>query len=97
MVALQNKYGDRDFVVLGANADKVLELSYDDAVRAEYVSKHSITYSNIHLTKEARESLGNINIFPTLFLVDSEGTIVKYYVNYQPLEELERAVEKLLN
>ena len=97
MVALHDKYGKRDFVVLGANADNVLGLSYDDAVRAEYVNKHSITYSNIHLTKEARESLGNINIFPTLFLVDSEGTIVKYYVNYQPQEELERAVEELLN
>lgn len=97
MVTLQNKYGERGFAVLGANADKVLGLPYDDAVRADYVAKQSISYTNVHLTKEAREALGNINIFPTLFLVDSEGTIVEYYVNYQPLEDLERAVEKLLN
>jgi thiol-disulfide isomerase/thioredoxin len=97
MVALHNKYSGRGLTVLGANADKVLGLSYDDATRNEYVNKHSIPYKNLHLTKEAREALGNVNIFPTLFLVDSEGTIVKYYVNYQPLEDLEREVEKLLN
>ena len=96
MVTLQNKYGDRGFAVVGANADKVLGLPYDDAARAEYVAKHSVSYTNVHLTKEAREALGNINIFPTLFLVDSKGTIVKYYVNYQPLEELEQAVGALL-
>jgi hypothetical protein len=72
-------------------------MPYDDAVRAEYVAKHSISYPNIHLTEEARTALGSINIFPTLFLIDSKGTIVKYYVNYQPLEILEKEIEKVLS
>jgi cytochrome c biogenesis protein CcmG/thiol:disulfide interchange protein DsbE len=96
LAAIHQKYGDGGFTVLGANADKVLGLSYDDTARAEYVNKHSITYPNFHLSKEARESLGNINIFPTLFLIDGEGTITKYYVNYQAREALEMEIEKMI-
>ncbi len=97
MVALDEKYGDRNFTVLGVNADNVLGLPYDDALRAEYLEKHSISYTNIHLTEEARAALGSVNIFPTLFLIDPQGTIVKYYVNYQPLETLEEEIEKVLS
>jgi thiol-disulfide isomerase/thioredoxin len=97
MVALDEKYRERSFAVIGANADQVLGLPYDDAVRAEYLQKHSISYPNIHLTEEARSALGNVNIFPTLFLIDSQGTIVKYYVNYQPLETLEQEIERILS
>lgn len=97
MVALHETYSDRGFTVLGANADRVLGLPYEDATRAAHVSEHSVPYPNIHLTKEARAALGNVNIFPTVFLLDREGTVVKYYVNYQPLEVLEKDVEALLN
>jgi thiol-disulfide isomerase/thioredoxin len=96
LLALQEKYGDRGFTVLGANADRVLGLPYDDSARAEYVNEHSITYTNIHLEPELREALGSVNIFPTLFLIDSEGTIVKYYVNYQAREVLEKEIEKIM-
>ena len=95
LVALQEKFGGRNFTVLGANADRVLGLPYDDSVRAEYVVKHSISYPNIHLTPEARAALGNLNIFPTLFLIDANGTIVKHYVNFQPAEVLGKEIEKL--
>jgi hypothetical protein len=94
--AIHQKYGSGELAVLGANADKVLGLSYDDTTRAEHLNKHSITYTNFHLSKEARESLGNVNIFPTLFLIDREGTITKYYVNYQPREALEKEIEKII-
>jgi peroxiredoxin len=96
LATLHEKYRNRGFTVLGANADKVLGLPYDDTDRVEYTRKHSVNYPNIHLTKETRQSLGNINIFPTLFLIDREGTIVKYYVNYQPREVLEREIEKII-
>jgi thiol-disulfide isomerase/thioredoxin len=94
--SLHRKYSEAEFVVLGANADKVLGLSYDDTMRAEYLDKYSITYTNIHLSNEAREALGNINIFPTLFLIDREGVITKYYVNYQSLEALTIEIEKMI-
>jgi len=90
LVALHNKLSSRDFTVLGANADKVLGLPYDDAFRAEYVKEYSISFPLIHLTPESRAALGGVNIFPTLFLVDPAGSIVNYYVNYQPLDVLEK-------
>jgi thiol-disulfide isomerase/thioredoxin len=96
LAALHGKYGNREFSVVGANADKVLDLPYDDSTRADYLEKYAITFPNMHLTKEARESLGNVNIFPTLFLIDRDGNITKYYVNYQPSDVLEKEIQKLI-
>jgi thiol-disulfide isomerase/thioredoxin len=96
LAAIHKKYSNREFTVVGANADRVLDLPYDDSTRAEYLDKHAITFPNIHLTKEARESLGNVNIFPTLFLIDREGNITKYYVNYQSRDVLEKEIEKII-
>ena len=93
LVALHEKYSGRGFTVLGANADKVLGLSYDDVVRAEYVKNQSISFPLIHLTPESRKALGGVNIFPTLFLVNAEGTIANYYVSYQPFDVLEKDVQ----
>jgi thiol-disulfide isomerase/thioredoxin len=94
--AIHEKYGDREFTVLGVNADKVLDLPYEDSTRAEYLDKYSISFPNMHLTEEARELLGNVNIFPTLFLIDENGDIAKYYVNYQSSEMLEKEIEKMI-
>lgn len=96
LVAIHNKYQDRRFTVIGANADRVLGLSYDDTVRAEYAKKLDISFPLIHLTTEGRAALGNVNIFPTLFLIDAQGVIAQHYVNYQARETLERDIEQAL-
>jgi peroxiredoxin len=96
IAALHEQYRLRGFTVLGVNADRILGLPYDDEVRSEYLRKHSITYPNIHMTEEARAALGNVNIFPTLFLIDPQGTIAKYYVNYQRRDALAKDIEKIL-
>jgi thiol-disulfide isomerase/thioredoxin len=96
LVALQERYRDRGFTVVGLNADRVLKLGYDDAYRAEYAVKIGVNYPNLHLTPEARASLGNVNIFPTLFLVDAAGTIVNHFVNFQSKEALSPAIEAAL-
>jgi thiol-disulfide isomerase/thioredoxin len=96
LVALQSRYGERGFSVLGLNADKVLKLTYDDATRAANAAKIGVNYPNLHLTPEVRAALGNVNIFPTLFLVDATGTIVKHHVNFQPRELLGPEIEPLL-
>ena len=49
LVRLQEEFDGRGFTVLGANADRVLGLSYDDQTRAEYLDKHGITFPNFHL------------------------------------------------
>jgi thiol-disulfide isomerase/thioredoxin len=96
LVALQERYAGRGFSVVGLNADKVLKLKYDDAYRAEYTSKIGVNFPNLHLTPEVRASLGNVNIFPTLFLVDPTGTIVNHFVNFQSREALSPAIEAAL-
>jgi thiol-disulfide isomerase/thioredoxin len=96
LVALQEKYGPQGFTVLGLNADQVLKLKFDDAYRAEYASRIGVNYPNLHLTPEVRAALGNVNIFPTLFLVDPSGTIVNHFVNFRSREELSPAIEATL-
>jgi thiol-disulfide isomerase/thioredoxin len=96
LVALQEKYRTKGFTVLGLNADRVLKLKYTDADRAAYASKIGVNYPNLHLTPEVRASLGNVNIFPTLFLVDPSGTIVSHFVNFRSREELSPAIEATL-
>lgn len=96
LVALQERYAARGFTVVGLNADKVLKLKYDDAYRAEYAAKIGVNYPNLHLTPEIRASLGNVNIFPTLFLVDPTGTIVNHFVNFQSRDALSPAIEAAL-
>ncbi len=96
LVALQERFSKTGFTVIGLNADKALKLKYDDAYRAEYAAKLGINYPNMHLTPEIRASLGNVNIFPTLFLVDSTGKIVKHYVNFQSRDVLGPAIEQIL-
>jgi len=97
LVALHGKLKDKGFTVVGANADKVLGLTYDDAVRMEYAAKVGINFPLVHLSAEAREALGNVNIFPTLFVVNREGIIVSHYVNYQSPETLEKIVGQALD
>ena len=96
LIALQDKYESRGFAVLGLNADTILKLKYDDAYRAEYAEKVGTNYVNLHLTDEVRASLGNGNIFPTIFLVNGSGTIVKHFVNFQSQEILAPEIEKAL-
>ncbi len=96
LVGIQEEFASRGFTVLGANADRVLGLSYDDQARAEYLESHGISFPNFHLSEEGRAALGNVNIFPTMFLVDPGGTIIKYYVNYQPRDVLDKDINAVL-
>lgn len=96
LVALQEKYQEQRFHVLGLNADKVLKLNYTDADRSAYAQKVGTNYSNLFLTDDLRASLGNVNIFPTLFLVDGSGRIVKHFVNFQSRDTLGPEIERIL-
>ncbi|MGH9324873.1 MAG: TlpA family protein disulfide reductase, partial [Vicinamibacteria bacterium] len=97
LVALQEKYSGKGFTVVGLNADKVLKLKYTDADRAEYAARIGVNYPNLHLTDEVRASLGNVNIFPTLFLADATGKIANHFVNFQSREVLGPAIEAVLS
>ena len=93
---LYTKYAPRGFKVVGANADKVLELPYDDKARADYAKKYGFNFTLAHLNAATQQNYGGVTVFPTLFFVDKTGTIVKHFVNFQEKATLESAIQQTL-
>jgi len=48
------------------------------------------------MTPEMQSAYGQVSVYPTLFLVDRKGTIVKYLVNFQDKAALEQAIKLAL-
>jgi len=96
LTELYNKYGKQGFKIVGANADKVLELPYDDKIRADYAKKYGFNFTLAHLNAETQQAYGGIIVFPTMFFVDKTGTIVKHFVNFQEKPVLEMAIQEIL-
>src|SRR5262245_12998351 len=97
LAELYNKYAAKGFKIVGANADKVLELSYDDKVRADYAKKYGFNFTLAHLNPAMQQNYGGISVFPTMFFVDKTGTIVKHFVNFQEKATLEAAIQQTLS
>lgn len=96
LAELYNKYASKGFKVVGANADKVLELPYDDKVRADYAKKYGFSFTLAHLNAQMQQNYGGVSVFPTMFFVDKSGTIVKHFVNFQERATLEAAIQATL-
>jgi thiol-disulfide isomerase/thioredoxin len=96
LVELHKAYAGKGLEIVGLNADRVLELEYTDADRAAYAKKLGIAFTLAHLTPEVQAAYGQVSVFPTLFLVDRKGTIVKHFVNFQEKAALELAVKLVL-
>jgi peroxiredoxin len=91
---LDAEFPGKGLVVVGANADRVLGLSYDAAVRRRYVEEKHITFPVVHWTRESDSSYGHITIFPTLFLISPEGIITHHWVGYTAPEQLRGAISQ---
>jgi len=96
LVALQQEYSSHGFTVVGANADKLLGLGYDDAVRQRYIKEQKINFPVVDWTGESDTAYGKISIFPTLFLIDGKGMIVHHWVGYVAPEELRKYLSNVL-
>jgi len=96
LAELYNKYASKGFKVIGANADKVLELPYDDKVRRDYAKKYGFNFTLAHLSAQMQQNYGGVSVFPTLFFVDRGSTIVKHFVNFQEKPTLEAANQMTL-
>ena len=96
LVSLQRKYSGRSFTVIGLNADKILELGYEDSERKAYIEKNKINFPIGHLSPAAQAAYGGVQLFPTLFLVDKDGVIRAHFVNYQNEATLQQAIEQVL-
>src|SRR5712691_3529838 len=89
LAELYNQYAAKGFKIIGANADRFLELPYDDKVRADYVTKYGFKFTIGHLNPQMQQAYGGVSVFPTMFFVDKKGTIVKLFVNFQDKAVLE--------
>jgi thiol-disulfide isomerase/thioredoxin len=96
LVELFDEYKDTGFEIMAANADKFLELPYDDQVRSDYVNRLGMDFTLAHLTSEMHEAYGGVSIFPTMFFVDRDGTVLRHFVNFQEKEILAEAIEATL-
>jgi thiol-disulfide isomerase/thioredoxin len=96
LAELYKQYSPKGFEIVAVNADRVLELEYTDDDRAAYAKKLGLTFPLAHMTPEMQAAYGQVSVYPTLFVVDKKGTIVKYLVNFQDKAALEQAIKLAL-
>lgn len=96
LVELDEEYRETDFEIVAANADRYLELPYDDQMRADYVERLGMEFTQAYLTTEMHDSFGGVSIFPTMFFVNREGTVVRHFLNFQEKDVLAEAIEATL-
>ena len=96
LVELYREYADSGFEIIGANADRFLELPYDDQMRADYVEDLGIEFPMLHLSDEMQRAYGGVTVFPTMFFVDKDGVIVEHFVAFQEKDILESAIQRAL-
>jgi peroxiredoxin len=92
LVQLDLEYRQKGLAVIGANADQLLGLEYDDAVRRKYIEEKHVTFPVGHWTREGDSAYGNVSIYPTLFLIAPDDIIVHHWVGFTSGEELNRAI-----
>lgn len=97
LVALEHRFSGKGLVIIGANADRILGLSYTDETRKRYLTEHKIEFPTGHWSGEANTAYGGISIFPTLFLVDSKGIVRGHWVGFTSDSELSSALEKVIS
>ena len=97
LVSLDQEFSWRGLVIVGANADRLLGLNYDDSVRQGYIQEHHIPYPIVNWTKEGDNAYGGIAIFPTLFLIDRKGVIRDHWIGLVPLDTLQKAITGILS
>jgi thiol-disulfide isomerase/thioredoxin len=96
LVELDQAYATRGLLIVGLNADRVLELPYSDEDRAAYARKVGIAFAQASLTADVQEAFGAVSVFPTLFVVDGGGTIVEHLVSQPDKAVLDAAIRKAL-
>lgn len=97
LVDLNRQFAGKGLLIVGANADKLLRLSYTDAVRQRYAREHHVDFPIADWDKAANAAYGGVSIFPTLFLMDSSGVVRQHWVGFVSAQELQAAAGKLIS
>jgi peroxiredoxin len=96
LVGLDHEFKGKGLAIVGANADRILGLSYTDAERLHYLTEHQISFPVGHWTAEANTAYGGVAIFPTMVLIDAKGVIRNQWVGFASAVELRQAIEKVV-
>jgi thiol-disulfide isomerase/thioredoxin len=88
--ALSDKYDDEDFLMLGI----VLESGDPEEVR-DFVAEKNVSYPQVLGEDGTKESFGPFLGYPTKYLIDREGRVVKRYFGVRG-EEIESDVAALV-
>lgn len=92
LASLNRELSSHGLDIIGANADRMLGLDYDDVVRQHYAQQHHIDYLLVNWKTEDDRAFGGISIYPTLFLIDRSGIIRGHWIGYTPPETLRKAI-----
>jgi thiol-disulfide isomerase/thioredoxin len=93
LAELDRTYGPKGFRIVGLNADRALELPYTAEDRKQYAAREGLAFTLAEATPEALEAHGAVSVFPTIFVVDAKGTVVRQLVNAQGKETLDAAIK----
>lgn len=89
--ALSEKFGPEDFLMLGV----VLESGDPPEIQA-FIAEKQIRYAQVLGEEGTKESFGPFLGYPTKYLIDREGRVVKRYFGMMG-DELAADVEKLIH
>lgn len=94
LVALNKKYGQRGFIVVGLSVDTDSDVS--EKVR-QFSASHNITYP-VLLADEATQKKYNITSIPTGILIGKDGYIIDIHKGYSDEfdNKISAQIEKLL-
>jgi len=94
LIALQKKYHDRGFTVLGVSMDTDSDVA---AKVSRFSSSHGITYPVLIADDDVPKTYHVMSI-PVSFLLARDGTIMESYVGYADSfnEKISAEIEKLL-
>jgi thiol-disulfide isomerase/thioredoxin len=96
LAELDREFASRGFRIVALNADRALELPTTDEERAAYAARSGWSFTLAYMTPEVQEAFGAVSVFPTMFFVNREGTVVRQFVNFQPKALLEEAARVAL-
>jgi len=90
-IAMQKKYGDRGFVVVGISMDR-----QGSVVVQPFATKHAINYPLVIGDLDVADAFGGVEFLPTTFLIDREGKVRHRKIGVLDPAEYERLIEALL-
>jgi cytochrome c biogenesis protein CcmG/thiol:disulfide interchange protein DsbE len=90
-IALQKQYGAKGLVVIGIAMDK-----QGAPVVAPFVKENAMTYPVLLADDKISADYGNIMSYPTTFLVDRDGNVVKRYIGFTEKATFEKDLKALL-